>query len=379
MRYEKEKDRYIFTCGGTLVTAKTVITAAHCIQNKGSPVEVKSSELRVILGAHNLNDATEPEKKSVRVVEIKMHKTWNAPDMSSYQGDIALLVLGDAVKFTDYIRPICLSSNLPTITDGIVAGWGRQENQKLGTSNKIPRKIDIPIVEDKICYEKFVSLSKGGWNKSFCAGRKNVSVCDGDSGSGFYVKLNGRFYLKGIVSNSALHDQCVDGYYAIYADAVKYHPFITSHHYQLSAEINQHNSTIQIRNPDDNFRFPNETPVKEGKPENSADDSAPNSVKNNEGFWFPIALAFILLFVIVIGYLHWHKSQYTSANESIGNSSSQPVTLQLPQSAQPLQPLQHPPLPPYVKYMMPTAETCIQAPVTIINTPKKSDHMGWAI
>lgn len=65
------------------------------------------------------------------------------------------------------------------------------------------------------------------WDKSFCAGRKGASVCLGDSGSGFYVKKNGTFYLRGIVS-SAVKRSCSESNLVLYSDVIKYLDFIKS-------------------------------------------------------------------------------------------------------------------------------------------------------
>lgn len=223
-----EGNKQSFMCGGTLVSARTVVTAAHCVHAKKKPKGLMNTEILVLLGAHNLGDPNDPEKRSMRVESIEIHQTWNAAVDGRFTGDIAILVLAKNITFNDYIKPVCLATNLPTsVQSGTVAGWGRQENQDYGTSNKLPKKIDIPIVETNTCHDKTKLLATGSWEESFCAGREGVSVCDGDSGSGFYVNLNGTYYLKGIVSNSALKEDCVLGYHATFTDASKYTPFIT--------------------------------------------------------------------------------------------------------------------------------------------------------
>lgn len=202
------------------------MTAAHCVHEKRAVKGLSNTQIRVLLGAHDLGDPHEPEKRTLRVEKIVIHPTWNTAVTSKYTGDIAVLVMENSVTFDDFIRPICLSQKLPSIEHGTVAGWGRRENQTIGISNELPRKIEIPIIDDKVCYEHEPLLARAGWTESFCAGREGVSVCDGDSGSGLHVKWNNKYYLRGIVSSAVLHEDCVHGYYAIYTDTTKYVSFI---------------------------------------------------------------------------------------------------------------------------------------------------------
>lgn len=224
IRYKQKGPKFI--CGATLISAKSVVTAAHCVHGKGHFEGFKNYELRVLLGVHDLSDPYEPGRITERVLNIFIHPMWNPSDTQRFTGDIAVLELERSVDFDDYIQPACLSSYLPNVDFGVVTGWGRWQNQSIGTSNTKPTRINIPIVNEKTCYEKESILAKGGWDKSFCAGREGTSVCDGDSGSGFFVYLDGRYYLKGIVSNAVIHENCDYGYFAIFSDAVKYNSFI---------------------------------------------------------------------------------------------------------------------------------------------------------
>lgn len=218
------KPKYI--CGGTLISTKSVVTAAHCVHPKERIEGFSHEQLRVLLGAHDLSDPYEPSRVSERVIKILIHSTWNAAESQKFTGDIAILLLERSVIFDDYIQPICLSSSLTFENTGVVAAWGRWQNQTVGTSNEKPTKINIPIVEEKVCYEQEYILAKSGWEESFCAGRQGVSVCDGDSGAGYFVISNNTYYLKGIVSNAVIHEKCDEGYYAIFTDAFRYLSFL---------------------------------------------------------------------------------------------------------------------------------------------------------
>jgi secreted trypsin-like serine protease len=62
--------------------------------------------------------------------------------------------------------------------------------------------------------------------KTFCAQSSEVGVCKGDSGSGFYVTIEDRIYLKGIVS-SAIYSKCSQKKVALYTDVSEFYDFIS--------------------------------------------------------------------------------------------------------------------------------------------------------
>lgn len=49
----------MFFCGGTLVSMKSIITAAHCMQEKRETKRKNPSDFDVQLGRHNLKDEKE--------------------------------------------------------------------------------------------------------------------------------------------------------------------------------------------------------------------------------------------------------------------------------------------------------------------------------
>lgn len=281
------------------------MTAAHCLHVKGDHNKLDHNKLRVLLGAHNLSASHEVGKVAVRIENYRIHESYN-PSSVRFNGDIAVLILSEPAAFNSYIKPVCLSNSLPFIGNGIVAGWGRQENQKIGTSNKLPKKINIPIIDNQICFEKTPQMAVGGWDKSFCAGREGVSVCDGDSGSGFYVMINGKYYLRGIVSNSALYDDCSLGYYANFADAVEYMSFITSH--SDIAVIARENFSYEVGHTDDSISFVEKNPV------SSRSESETES-------WFTYSTLIIgILLGIIFGFFVWRENHRMNEIQNVPTS-----------------------------------------------------------
>lgn len=215
-----------YLCSGTLISETSVVTSAGCVYGKGKEYGFKSHELRVLLGAHNLGDLHEPEKQSMLVQSITTHSTWNPLVDNQFTGDIAILVLKKNVEFGDYIKPVCISSDIYSKSDGTVVGWRKSEDQSHDSSKILPQLINVPIFNKTACFERGTTFARDAWEKSFCAGKENVSVCNIGPGSGFYVILNGRYYLRGIVSSSLLHDECVNDNFVVFTDTIKYITFI---------------------------------------------------------------------------------------------------------------------------------------------------------
>ncbi|KAL7013189.1 hypothetical protein ACKWTF_015245 [Chironomus riparius] len=212
-------------CGGTLVSNRKVVSAAHCIQNKGEPQKLLPRSIIVLLGFYDLSIPIEVGRAPYAVQGIHIHPDWN-PYTSSYDADIAVLMLNRDVTFNEFIQPICMTSTDQRIaekTEGAVVGNGKggQANQ----FENIPKILKIPIKTDRHCTKKdsiFKDLLTG---RTFCAGSgTGQGVCTGDSGSGFVVQIENVFYLRGVVSAS-LGDSilgCDVNSYSVFTDALKY-------------------------------------------------------------------------------------------------------------------------------------------------------------
>lgn len=155
---------------------------------------------------------------------------WNPADLRILKDDIAVLILTKSVQFSDYIKPVCLSTTLSNLNSGMVAGWFWKDYYNYydkPRSNTKRHVIEIPWVNKRDCHTDHV---EGKWDKTFCAGSRNVSVCVEDSGSGLFVMLNDKFYLRGIISTSTssqrVNKGCYGFYFVLFTDATKYINFL---------------------------------------------------------------------------------------------------------------------------------------------------------
>lgn len=175
-----------------------------------------------------MNDLSEDDvtgKQKMKVEQIIMHEDWSSLGMR-FTGDIAILKLIGKVTFTNFVQPICLMTDneiMTNISKGKVAGWGT--NGDHGASVDVARIADLDIIEKSLCFQKDSNLARISWNDAFCAGSESQGVCQGDSGSGLYVEIDNKFYLKGIVSSSIVR-KCSEKSYALFSDVAKYYDFI---------------------------------------------------------------------------------------------------------------------------------------------------------
>ena len=63
---------------------------------------------------------------------------------------------GKPLKFTDYVKPVCLPTFVPPVGDKLmITGWG--STQDVGPAKEKLKEIPLPLTSQKICAEQWGS------------------------------------------------------------------------------------------------------------------------------------------------------------------------------------------------------------------------------
>ncbi|CAF0735573.1 unnamed protein product [Adineta steineri] len=200
-------------CGGTLIDAYHVLTAAHCLQDGPESV----SDLRVVAGLHS---RSRPDPARVQTKQVAGFINHNDYDHDTSENDIAIIRLASPVTLNSYVNIACLSAKDPAVNENvIVAGWGTTTYE--GSSPDALRQAGILVMD--VCRYTYGNYDT---NKQLCAGNYQYTKdsCQGDSGGPLVSEVNGQWILSGVVSYG---DECAKvNKPGIYARVSYYLPWI---------------------------------------------------------------------------------------------------------------------------------------------------------
>lgn len=162
------------SCGGSILNANTIITAAHCVDGASpSSLQIRYNTLR-----HASGGAT------VAIKTVIGHENYNSRNIDN---DVAILITATPLDLTGGAKAIELPEQGNDLTSGTVkvSGWGTTSQ-----GGSLPAQlmtVDVPAVDRKTCRERYSATDIT--EQMICAGvdAGGKDSCQGDSGGPLVV------------------------------------------------------------------------------------------------------------------------------------------------------------------------------------------------
>jgi trypsin len=189
-----------YLCGGAILDATHVVTAAHCVYDDENQEIIAPSTVTVHAGI--TSRFTAGQHPTVTAVSVDPDYD---PDMQT--SDVAILTLATPLSFNANVQAIALTDvgYRPATSDGLrLSGWGSDVARAPDDATTEPHAVDnlnvATLHTSSGCATVYAPFDD---NLLLCAGQAGIDACQGDSGGPLAVQVGGVWKLAGIVTGGA--------------------------------------------------------------------------------------------------------------------------------------------------------------------------------
>lgn len=203
-----------WSCGGTLISDRYVLTAAHCIINSENNPPVKAKMGMINITATHKEDMVQ----EFDIENITVYPDYNWKRKTN---DIALIKLNAAVNFTEYVHPACVYDKTDNPKGLLITGWGTTSFS--GDDSQILQKASLEPVDLTECNRTYMSIeNRRLFDFQICALDSKSDTCQGDSGGPLQIQNNPDSEVYSIVGITSFGLGCGSKFPGVYTRVSSY-------------------------------------------------------------------------------------------------------------------------------------------------------------